>query len=86
MTEVTELETGPSTETKAAVTDRRRPGRMQEISPDLIPLLRSQDQDPTIEFDDVDQNAAARGLVFGVLLSAPIWAAIAYVGSLVLSK
>lgn len=86
MTEVTELDTGSSTETKATVTDRRRPGRMEDISPDLIPLLRSQEQNATIEFEDVDQTAAIRGLFIGLLISAPIWAAIAYLGSSLLSK
>lgn len=85
MPEVIEVEAQPATQATVDVSDRRRPGRTKDVSPMLIPILRSPDAVPEIEFDEVDQNAALRGLVFGVLLSAPIWAAIAYLGTRFLS-
>ena len=85
MTEVTEIEAGSATVTAVEVTDRRRPGRVENVSPALIPILRSADPESAIEFDEVDQAAAVRGLAFGVLLSAPIWVAIAYLGMWFLS-
>jgi hypothetical protein len=85
MTEVTEVEAPPATVTTAEVTDRRRPGRVENVSPVLIPILRSADPEASLEFDEVDQTAALRGLGFGLLLSAPIWVVIAYVGTWFLS-
>ena len=86
MTQVTELETAQSVETTAAASDRRRPGRLGAVNPELIPILRG--QEPEIQFDDedVDQTAAIRGLFFGVVLSVPAWVGIAYAGSFFLSK
>ena len=78
MTEVTEVEAKAATLTEADTTDRRRPGRLKNVSPALIPILRN--TDPEIEFDEIDQASAVRGLAFGLLLSAPIWVAIAYIG------
>jgi hypothetical protein len=65
----------------AAVLDQRRPGRLDRVSPALIPLLR----DPvpcvdaascvgTASYDDSDLQAPARGIVVGLLLSVPLWA------------
>ena len=72
--------------TAAAVKDRRRPGRLDDVNAELIPILRG--AEPTIEFelDEVDQTAALRGLVAGLIFSAPIWVAIAYFGSWLMSK
>ena len=86
MTDVTELEAISETTTAAAVKDRRRPGRLDAVNPELIPILRGADPSLEIEFEEVDQTAALRGLVAGVLLSAPVWVAIAYLGSWLLSK
>lgn len=88
MTDPTQLETTTLVETTQTVADRRRPGRVDDVSPELIPLLRKPTADTPIEFDEdeVDQTAAIRGVFFGVLISAPIWAAIAYVGSRFLSN
>ncbi len=88
MTDPTQFETTTLIETTSDTTDRRRPGRLDSVSPELIPLLRKQTAEAPIEFDeeDVDQTAAVRGVFFGVLISAPIWAAIAYVGSRFLSN
>ncbi len=84
MTEVTEVEAPSAVEAAMDVAERRRPGRLENVSPTLIPILRS--PEPTeIEFDEVDQAAAARGVAFGALLSAPIWVIIAYVGTWFLS-
>ena len=85
MTEVTEVDAPPATLTAADVTDRRRPGRLENVSPALIPILRTSEPEIPIEFDEVDQASAVRGLAFGVLLSAPIWAGIAYIGTWLLS-
>ena len=83
MTDTTEVEAAPETLATVDTTDRRRPGRLESVSPALIPILRR--AEPEIEFDEVDQNSAIRGLFFGLLLSAPIWALIAYVGRWLLS-
>lgn len=83
MTEVTEVETAPVTQTGVDVTDRRRPGRIKNVNPALLPILRS--AEPQIDPEDSDQSSAIRGLAFGLLLSAPIWAAIAYLGTWFLS-
>lgn len=84
MTNVTELETNSDAQAVAAAKDRRRPGRLDDVNPELIPILRG--AEPVIEFEEVDQTAALRGLVAGVLFSAPIWVAIAYFGSWLLSR
>ena len=61
-----------------ATGERRRPGRIEHPSRALIPLLRH----PTVGFDTdadnegqqpSDEHRAPRGIVFGVLLSLPIW-------------
>lgn len=72
------------------VADRRRPGRRERISPELVPLLRGQApappaDDDLVEFGEPDQLDAARGLAAGVLLSAPVWICIAYIGRWLLS-
>ncbi len=86
MTDVNELEATPKVTSAAVAKDRRRPGRVEDVHVELIPILRG--AEPVIEYehDDIDQSAALRGLVAGVLFSAPIWVAIAYLGSWLLSK
>lgn len=78
------LKTDVKTPTEAAVSDRRRPGRREEVNPALIPLLRTSEHPPildeTLEYDEPDQIAGARGVFFGVVLSAPLWVGIAYLG------
>lgn len=83
MTDVTELESTSEALAAAAVKDRRRPGRLDDVNAELIPILRG--AEPVIEFEEVDQTAALRGLVAGVIFSAPIWIAIAYFGSWLMS-
>lgn len=85
MTQVTEVDAPTTAETTIDTTDRRRPGRVENVSPTLIPILRVGEPATEIEFDEVDQAAAVRGLAFGVLLSAPIWVGIAYLGTWFLS-
>ncbi len=76
--------TDVKTPTEAAVSDRRRPGRLDEVSPALIPILRTGEHPPvldeTVEYGEPDQIAGARGVFFGVVLSAPLWVGIAYLG------
>jgi hypothetical protein len=55
--------------------DRRRAGRVEQVSPALIPLLR----DPAHYVDsgldeDADPLSRARGVVIGSILSVPLWA------------
>ncbi len=59
--------------------DRRRPGRLEQISADLIPLLRTE----TAQYvDGSDSLAPARGIVVGLLLSALLWALVGLAVSL----
>jgi hypothetical protein len=65
--------------------DRRRSGRPDHVSPELLPLLRQSERDqlPFKESDDDydpdDQLSAARGVFVGVALSVPLWVGAAYV-------
>jgi hypothetical protein len=60
--------------------DRRRPDRIEDVSPELIPLMRgtaptipdSSDIDP-IELEGL---AASTGVLRGVLIGAMLWTAI----------
>jgi hypothetical protein len=63
---------------QAASSDRRRPGRIGNVSPALIPLLRA-----TTVPDD-DGLAPARGIMVGLLLSMVLWATIGGAAWLVL--
>lgn len=64
--------------------DRRRPRRLKDASPDLIPLLRN----PTgieIPPDEAlapelprDELGAAKGIVVGLLLVIPFWLLVAW--------
>ena len=69
----------------AKIKGRRRPGRIDQVSPNLIPLLRNP---PTADIPELlpgevdlppleDEMAPATGIMFGLALSIPIWAAIA---------
>lgn len=70
--------------TSAGVDDRRRPNRLDQVSPNLISLLRgsASAEAPALLFDDVDalrldeDLAPARGLAIGLMLAAPAWAII----------
>ena len=57
------------------VVDRRRPGRLQSVSPGLIAILRH----PTVLDDPsgkVPDLGATRGIILGILLAVPLWAII----------
>ena len=71
------------------VADRRRPGRIKNANPELIPILRGDGAplppEKSFESDDDDQLSGARGVVVGIALSAPLWLGIAYLGRWLLS-
>ena len=59
--------------TAPVLRDRRRPGRLDDVSPELIPLLRHPDDlEP-----DRDDARPATGIVIAVMLSVPLWAGMA---------
>jgi hypothetical protein len=66
----------------AASKDRRRPDRPNQISPHLLPLLRTSEIGDAaasgtadgLLFDD--GLAPAKGIAVGLLLSVPLWAVI----------
>ncbi len=87
MTEsIVEPNTAGQTEAQrqALVEERRRPGRAP-VSPTLLPLLRrggtdgvtepqSHSAEPDVEWEAEDSMGPSRGIVFGLILSLPIWA------------
>lgn len=87
-------EAAAQTSLEAASKDRRRPGRMDNVSPALIPLLR-QNSNPAdssclegqdeLLLDSGDDLGPARGVVVGAALSLPLWAFIIYAGHWMLS-
>ena len=66
----------------AASKDRRRPGRPDQASPHLIPLLRTTEIEAAAasgvgeELPFEDALAPAKGIAVGLLLSVPVWAVI----------
>jgi len=69
---------------QALVEERRRPGRAP-VSPALLPLLRRGGADAItepqpefteaeVEWEAEDSMGPSRGIVFGLILSLPIWA------------
>jgi hypothetical protein len=61
--------------TPTLIPDQRRSGRLEHVSPALIPLLRNSAQGVDAEID-TDPLAPGRGIVVGLLLSATFWAVI----------
>ncbi len=64
-------------EESAQVIDRRRPGRLDDINPELIGLLRGTGGAGFLapeENDKKGQLSAARGVIVALLLSATFWA------------
>ncbi|MDP9097058.1 MAG: hypothetical protein M3N26_11010 [Pseudomonadota bacterium] len=86
---ITELTPKAQAESATEVTDRRRPGRLSKVNSELLPILRGEDSlelpDPSIDFPEDDQLSAARGLMFGAVLSAPFWIGMAVIGRWLLS-
>ena len=88
MTKVKELpgaakpDLAPAPLVSAAAKDRRRPGRPDQASPHLIPLLRTADIEAAAasgigdELPFEDALAPAKGIAVGLLLSVPVWAVI----------
>ena len=68
--------------TDDTLSDRRRPGRTNNVNPELIALLRGTAPDgPDLlpePDEESDQLAAARGLVVGGLLSLAFWLVICF--------
>jgi hypothetical protein len=67
--------------------DRRRPGRLEQVSPTLVPLFRGAAQNVHIDLD-IDYTAplaAARGIALGTCLAVPLWALIGVAGWLIWS-
>ena len=59
-----------------AVQDRRRPGRMQHVSPTLLELLRSRSNAEVPSGDDDTGNPlwALRGILLWAVVGAAMWA------------
>ncbi len=75
------MSNGPKLEASEGIDlkiDRRRPGRIANLSPELIPLLRGELPDPDQQFGNPDQLHGARGIAAGVAIGATLWAAIGY--------
>lgn len=76
----TPARSGLTTETAP---DRRRPGRLKDVSPELIPLLRNPaaieipSDAPLAPEHARDELGAAKGIVVGVLLVIPFWLLVA---------
>lgn len=67
-------------EDATALVDRRRPGRLAEVSPHLIPLLRAEERAKLPPLDEVLRDAdrsldTGPGVVLGIGLGALLWAA-----------
>jgi hypothetical protein len=71
----------------SAIPDQRRPGRLEQVSPTLIPLLRgaAQNVDIDLDMDYTADLAVARGIAFGLCLAVPLWALIGLAGWLIWS-
>jgi len=79
------LQTAEQASTPAEIKGCRRLGRNDQVSPHLIPLLRDpaaldipapppcETEAPPLD----DHLAPIRGIIFGLVLSVPLWAVIA---------
>jgi len=56
------------------VGDRRRPGRVAEVSPALIELLRVKPRAPHPDADHRNPLGAMRGILFWSMVGAGMWA------------
>ena len=65
----------------ATIVDRRRPGRLAEVSPQLLPLLRAEERaklttlDEALEISD-RQLDTGPGIALGLGLGALLWTAL----------
>jgi hypothetical protein len=77
-----DLASGPDVAGSTAA-DRRRPARVKNVSPDLIPLLRDPSgveipgENPPGADKVQDALGAAKGIAFGLLLVIPFWCFVA---------
>ena len=79
-------EQGPAPSVSTALKTRRRPGRRDQVSPDLVPLLRSPTTadicEPSLGEADAqfieDNLASVKGIMFALVLSVPLWAGIVF--------
>jgi hypothetical protein len=58
------------------IADRRRSGRLKDVSPELVPLLRNPTQGDFLVHDPEgtsDQLAPARGIILAIKLSGLFW-------------
>jgi hypothetical protein len=71
----------------ATSSDRRRPGRLEQVSPALVPLFRgaAQNGDIDLDIDYTAPLAAAHGIALGMCLAVPLWALIGLAGWLIWS-
>ena len=61
--------------------DRRRPGRLAEVSPHLLPLLRAEERGslpplPEETYENDRLLGAGQGLALGIVLGGALWAGI----------
>ena len=65
-----------------AVPDRRRPGRRDDMSPELIPLLRG-NAPPDLSMlepnEKPDQLSIPRGMALALYISATVWVLLGFV-------
>ena len=57
--------------------DRRRPGRSDDVSPELVRLLREKEGIGhlwPVDDEDINPLSVSRGIKLAVMLSAPVWA------------
>jgi hypothetical protein len=81
---MTQYEIVPATEndaSQALLVDRRRPGR-RDVSPELVMMLRAPEtaaggfeEMDWSQLEPVDEMASMRGIVTGLMLAVPFWAA-----------
>jgi hypothetical protein len=71
---------------KASVRERRRPGRIENVSTELLPLYRDSSAGRTAApannesvLDTSDDLAPARGIFLGGIISLVLWILIAFV-------
>jgi hypothetical protein len=64
-----------------AVPDRRRPGRRDDVSPELIPLLRGNAPPnlSVLESNEPGQLSISRGMALALYVSATVWVLLGFV-------
>lgn len=82
MTEYEIIKTHDADASEPRLVERRRPGR-QDVSPELIPVLRSpgsaaefREEADWSMLEPMDSMASMRGIVTGLLLAVPFWSVV----------